>query len=339
LERGRDTVTRRLSIALLLLCTAAAFAQAPEKQIIRSNVAVSGLVGQFYRPAAAPGCLLPGLIVLGGSEGGLNPAVSREAMATAGHGFAALQLGYFGWRGLPETMQLIPVEYFERAVTWLRAQPGVDPGHIGILGTSIGGEAALLVAAHDPAITAVVAAVPSGVVWEGLSGGIDRRPASSFSLAGNPLPDLPYGWTGALRDVYGRYAGGLAGLTRHSKAIIPVERINGPVMLICGSRDSIWPSCRMAAAVVARLRAKRFQHAVAFLKYPHAGHAVFGPPIDPSSPDYADLGSLGGSAAANGAARQTAWPDSLAFLDKALKPVPIPTAVGFTRRVIEQRSN
>ncbi len=313
-------------------------AGSPPSPIDKAALAPGGLVGKLYRPASVEGPL-PGVIVLGGSEGGLNPAVSHEARVIARHGFAALQLAYFGAPHLPESVQLVPVEYFEMAVTWLRAQPGVDPNHIGILGTSIGGEAALLVAAHDPAIGAVVAAVPANVVWQGIGGGIDRHPPSSFSLGGRALPDLPYGWGGAGRDVYQRYAGGLPALPRHPDAIIPVERINGPVMLVCGARDRVWPSCAMAAAVAARLKAKGFPHPVQLLAYPRAGHAVFGPPLDPSSPDYADLGSLGGSAAANDAARQTAWPDALAFLDAALKPAAMTVSVGLLRPLPEPHDN
>jgi dienelactone hydrolase len=110
-------------------------------------------------------------------------------------------------------------------------------------------------------------------------------------------------------------------------------------MLICGGRDRVWPSCAMAAAVAARLQARGFPHPVQFLAYPRAGHAVFGPPLDPSSPDYADLGSLGGSAAANDAARQSAWRDSLAFLDAALKPGAMAVSVGLIRPSPEPHDN
>ena len=324
-----------IAFLLLFLTTATAMAAT---SLERTTVSAEGLVGKLYTPAEGQ-ALLPGVIVLGGSEGGLNPVVSREARLIALHGYAAFQLGYFGLPHLPETLQLVPVEYFERAVDWLSKRPGVDPRHIGILGTSIGGEAALLVAAHDPAITAVVAAVPSGVVWQGIADGIDRDPPSSFTLGGSPLPDLPYGWGGAMGDVYQRYAGGLRAQPRHLRAIIPVERINGPVLLICGARDRVWPSCPMTLAVVARLRARNFPHPLEVLDFPRAGHAVFGPPVDPSSPGYADLGSLGGSAAANAAARRTDWAASLALLDSALKPADISVPVGLSRPVTASRDH
>ena len=75
------------------------------------------------------------------------------------------------------------------------------------------------------------------------------------------------------------------------------------------------------------------------LDFPRAGHAVFGPPVDPSSADYADLGSLGGSAAANDAARRTDWPAFLAFLDSALKPADIAMPVGLSQPVTAPRDH
>ena len=323
-------VTKLLSWLFIVLAMAAVVpARAASPTLLKTKIRTETLVANLYRVTDVPGPL-PAVIVLGGSEGGLNPAVTREATLIARHGFVTLQLGYFGAPQLPETLQLVPVEYFEHAVEWLRAQSGVDTAHIAIVGTSIGGEAALLVAAHDPAITAVVAAVPSNVVWQGLGGGISRDPATSFTLGGRPLPDLPYGWTGVQRDVFGRYVRGLTALPQHPGAIIPVERINGPVMLVCGGRDRVWPSCRMAALVAARLKAKDFQHPVMFLAYQNAGHAAFGAPIDPASQGYAELGSLGGSAAADDAARQNSWVQMLAFLDRALAPVEETNTIGFT---------
>jgi dienelactone hydrolase len=323
---------------LLVMSISMAAAGSPPASLVQTTVSAEGLVGKLYRPAGVQD-RLPSVIVLGGSEGGLNPAVSREARLIARRGYVALQLAYFGAPRLPETLQLIPVDYFERAVDWLGKQPGDDPRHIGIVGTSIGGEAALLVAAYDPAITAVMAAVPSGVVWPGIADGIARSPPSSFTLGGRPLPDLPYGWGGATGDVYQRYAGGLRGLPRHRNAIIPVERINGAVMLMCGERDRVWPSCPMTVAAAARLRARAFSHPLQVLDFQRAGHAVFGPPVDPSSADYAGLGSLGGSAAANDAARRTDWPAFLAFLDSALKPADIAMPVGLSQPVTAPRDH
>jgi dipeptidyl aminopeptidase/acylaminoacyl peptidase len=47
-------------------------------------------------------------------------------------------------------------EDIRAAIEFLTAQPGVDPGRLGVLGLSIGGSAAIHAAAHDPRIRAVI---------------------------------------------------------------------------------------------------------------------------------------------------------------------------------------
>ena len=303
-----------VAVLALMPMADSAFGQSPVPPPTKTAVTANGLVADFYAPADAQGPL-PAVIVLGGSRGGMDERTAWEAKLLAQHGYAALQVAYFLAPGLPTVLQLIPLEYFKTAIDWLRARPGVDPNRIGIVGTSVGGEAALVVAAHYPEIKVVVAAVPSSVIWPGISG----TRTSTFSLAGQPLPYLPYGLSGGFR-IYDQYDDGLNSLAQHTDAIIPVEQINGPVMLICGKLDSLWPSCRMSAQVVARLEANQFRHMVQLLEYADAGHAVFGPPVDPASPAFAYLGGSGGSPAGNNAARNDAWPRSLTFMDATLKP-------------------
>jgi hypothetical protein len=63
----------------------------------------------------------PGVLVIGGSEGGVGlPGVS---VLLASHGFAAVSLSYFGESGQPATLQNIPLEYFKRAVDWMLTLP------------------------------------------------------------------------------------------------------------------------------------------------------------------------------------------------------------------------
>jgi dienelactone hydrolase len=279
----------------------------------RTTVTANGLVADFYRPADAGGPL-PAVIVIGGSRGGMDARTAWEAKTLAEHGYATLQLAYFFAPGLPTAIHLIPLEYFKSAIDWLRAQPGVDPDRIGIVGTSIGGMAALLVASHYPELKVVVAAVPSSVVWSTFG----SSTTSMFSFAGQPLPFLPYGMRSGHR-ILNLYDDGLNAIAQHPDAIIPVERINGPVMVICGTLDSLWPSCRMSAQVVARLHDHKFRHTVRLLDYSDAGHSVFGPPVAPESPDFAALGALGGSPASNNAARLDSWPKAVTFIDAALK--------------------
>ncbi|MEO6923694.1 MAG: acyl-CoA thioester hydrolase/BAAT C-terminal domain-containing protein [Bryocella sp.] len=293
-----------------------AFGQ-PTALPIKSRVNANGLVADLYLPEGAAS--VPAIIVLGGSEGGLGRGAAQEAQLVSEHGYAVLHLAYFGTLGLRAKLELIPLEYFKKAIDWLRSQPSIDPREIGIIGTSVGAEAALRIAAQYPEIKAVVAAAPSSVIWPGIDM-TGRQAQASFTLANKPLSDLPYGWSGSFKGVYALYADGLKDLDEHRDAIIPVERINGPVLLVCGAADSLWPSCAMAHQIEARLRTKEFKHKVQVLKYEDAGHGVFGPPEQASGAKLRMLGSLGGSAEGNNAARTEAWPLALSFMDSALKP-------------------
>ena len=130
----------------------------------KTAVTANGLVADFYLPTEGANPL-PAVIVLGGSRGGMDARTAWEARTLAAQGYATLQLAYFFAPGLPTAIHLIPLEYFKTAIDWLRAQLGIDAERIGIVGTSIGGMAALLAAAHYPELKVVVAAVPSSVVW------------------------------------------------------------------------------------------------------------------------------------------------------------------------------
>jgi dienelactone hydrolase len=281
----------------------------------KTSVTANGLVADLYRPVGAIG-RLPAIIYLGGSEGGMGAAAARDAKITAMSGYAVLQVAYFDAPGLPKDLGLIPLEYFKAAIDWLSVQPGVDPDRIGIVGGSIGSEVALTVASHYRQIKVVVATMPTNVVWPGISH-TTADPPSTFTLGGKPLPDLPYG--SPFTTVYQLYAKGLSALDQHQDAIIPVEQINGPVMLVCGKADTLWPSCPMSEQVAARLQAKNFKHPVELLEYGDAGHAVYGQPLDPTSPRLASLAELGGTVEGNQAARKDSWVRSMAFLDSVLK--------------------
>lgn len=300
-----------------LLASSVAIAAEPLKTAVNDR----GMVANLYTPADLEGAKAPAIIVLGGSEGGLGAGASQDAELIAAHGYVVLQLAYFDAPGLPKELGLIPLEYFKTAIDWLRAQPGVDPQRLGIEGTSIGGEVALVVASHYSEIKAVAAAVPSSVVWPGISQ-THSAPPSTFTLAGKPLPFLPYGWSGPTTSIYDLYAKGLPAIGEHPDATISVEHINGPVILVCGEKDRIWPSCLMSEQVVHRLKAHRFKYPVKLLKYAEAGHAAFGPPSSPGSDRIQKFAALGGTGEGNQAARFEDWPKVMAFMDAALNHKP-----------------
>lgn len=260
----------------------------------------------------------PAVLVLGGSEGGLGPDWTNLAKAMQSEGFSVLHASYFRAPEQNSRLELIPLEYFATALRWLRQQPEVDPTRVAIVGASKGAEAALLVAVRHPDIKAIVAAMPSSVVWPGISWeGATAPMQSSWSEKGQALPHLPHAPFDASRGgtMADNYRASLSAFAQHPEAIIPVERIAGRVMLVCGEDDRTSPSCPMAQQIEQRLREHGRPSAVV-LAYKAAGHPAFGLPLPADNPR---LTSAGGTAEGTNAARADSWKKVLAFLKANLE--------------------
>ena len=316
------SLSRSLTFAALacaaLVWTAPASAQTPAPSAAVAPIGPTlelrdtGLVADYF--AADPSAGSQGaVIVLGGSEGGLGGS-RNLARRLAAAGFDAIAVSYFGEPGQSTTLNEVPIEPVARAREWLEARPG--PGEaIAVLGVSKGGELALLTASRDPALKAVVAAVPSHVVWQGidLQGGMT---GSSWTAGGVPLAYVPYDLSNGFISVHALYAGSLA--SAPAEAEIPVEQIAGPILLVSGQADTLWPSTEMANRVEQRLRASGFPHGVTHLAYPDAGHAVFGGPVRADAPGLERALGVGGTIDGLVTARADGWPRVLAFLKDAL---------------------
>ena len=203
--------------------------QLERRRVTATPVTVHGLVGTFYDAH-----LLgrhPAVLMFGGSEGGQPGGLVARALA--GNGFPVLTLAYFKAPGLPQTLAHIPLEYFNTALSWLTTQPDVEPRRVFLDGASRGGELALLLGTIYPhLIHGVFAAVPSDAV---ICGYPDcSQPA--WTLAGRPVPFT--------RDFGNPYP------QDDPRALIPVQRIAGPVLLSCGGQDQVWPSCTYTQAIV-----------------------------------------------------------------------------------------
>lgn len=304
-----------------------------ERTITRRAVAESVTVTEVRTPALKANLFLPEgegpfptVLVLGGSGGGFP---DQPAALFASHGFAAVSLAYFAVDGLPPELRRIPLEYFDAAIDWIVAHPRLQSDHLTVSGTSRGGELALLLASRDPRIRAVVAYVPSSHVW----GAISRETAekdddyfASWTINGQAVP-----YAGRVRnDAVAPDEHGVVSLTpaylafaqdtaRSDSAWIPVEQINGPVLLISGQRDTLWPSDYFAKQIVRRAQAKGFSFPVQHLSYENAGHAIgagYAPTTVNQSfhPIRKAFIDLGGTPAGLAKARADSWPRVLAFV-------------------------
>ena len=305
--------------------------RAAEPEVAVTLVRDHGLVGTFYR---APGGVRgPAVLTLAGASGGLLSA-SEHPGGLASRGFSVLSLAYFATEGLPAQLSRIRLEYFKAAIDWLRSQPSVDPNRIGVVGISRGGEVALLLAATYPQIKAVVAYVPSHVVWAGCCDSVAQAGAP-WTYRGRPIPHMPPApeirrAINALRRDLGvrrtpLFQRRLEDTVAVTQAAIPVERINGPVLLISGQDDQVWPSSFMAEQIMARLRRHGFKHAHRHLAYSGAGHSIDRPYSstmhinNERHPITKRLFDSGGTPSCTAWAREDSWSKLLEFLEKYLR--------------------
>ena len=280
------------------------------------RIDAGGMLANYF-PAKGEGPH-PAVLLLGGSEGGLAEALRAQALLLQGQGFSTLHLAYHNAPGKSAKLVNIPLEEFYRALDWLKRQPGVDARRIAIVGYSKGAEAGLLVATRYPGIRATVLGMPSSVVWDGMSGEnyLLGSFSSSWSEKGEPIAHLAYKGQPGSDGLMPVFVNGLKELGRNPEAAIPVEKYKGPLMLICGEAEKLWPSCPMTDQIVERAKAKGAPQPVV-LRYKDAGHGVMGAPRSGAEEDKW-VAKLGGTAEGNWAARADSWPKIVAFLREKL---------------------
>ena len=258
----------------------------PGVGLTRKRTPTDAFYGDYFSPADIS-TRKPGVLIFGGSEGGLSG--TTEAAQLASLGYPALAVAYFAEPGLPANLLDVPLEYFVGALSWLSQQPGVDPAHLVAYGVSRGSEAALLLGADFPNIVhGVVALVPSA--WVNCS--FPNCNGAAWTVKGRAIP--------------------FDGQASGEEALIPVTKIQGPIFIDCGDDDAVWTSCQNSNRIKAELSMGfPYQHPI--LEFPDAGHGIGSLVPYLSSSEPAAL--QGRTLSSNQLARESAWPQLLTFLD------------------------
>ncbi len=194
---------------------------------------------------------------------------------------------------------------------------------IGLVGTSKGAEAGLLLGSFYPQVRAVVAYAPSSVVWSSIYGS-DK---SSWSYQGSALPYVGPGGDptyqpprGYPRRVMPNFLYRLKTNTNIQNSVISVERIRGPILLISGKDDQMWPSYKMGEMIMDRLQVYDHPFKDKHLAYDDAGHQIrkFYLPMAGSTAVAGGRLVLGGTIEGNIHALQDSWTKVLDFLGEHL---------------------
>lgn len=244
------------------------------------RVKTDGFHGELFCPEQDnyPG---KALICFGGSDGKFELARKLAAVFQE-RGLTTLALAYVMEEGLPTQFYRVPIDPLETAAKRLH-QMGLK---VGLWGISKGAELALAAGSLLPGlVNAVVAVAPMSTVCQGFSmeRGVSLMPGSAWSFHGRELPYTPFGYK---KTPYGSILWKSLKAREVTmfdlylpmvkkpvpEAVIRVEDITGPILLISSKLDTMWPSQPAAEEIMARLRAHDFSYPYQHLSYDHGSH-------------------------------------------------------------------
>jgi dipeptidyl aminopeptidase/acylaminoacyl peptidase len=206
----------------------------------------------------------PLIVGLGGSEGG-NAWTSNYWKKTRDQfiekGYAFLAIGYFNAPGTPKLLEKIAIEDVHDAIVKATQNNQIDGERIAIVGGSRGGDLALLIASYYDDIDCVVALVPSHAVFPGNT---NHFTTSTWTYNGVELPFIPVNDASVpfimKRDLRGAFTAMLQDTVAEQKALIKVENIKAPMLLISATEDEIAPTTPMCNKMMNRLKQHNFQY-------------------------------------------------------------------------------
>jgi dienelactone hydrolase len=277
------------------------------------EIAEDGIRARFYETSGDANSIA---VVMFDGAGGGYPTDPQPAAALAAAGYPTLAVAYFRNRlgepdGLPAALCEIPVEYGIKCIEWLRRQPGIMPDGIVILGQSRGTELVLLLATRCEGLAGIALFSPSDVLWQ--SSTFQGEPKSAWTERGTGLPFHRFAY--APGNWLPESAASAAYVQEIPEAVIPVERITCPVLLISSRDDRIWPAAKMADAISARMTGTGRQPQN--LQFDDASHVLMGfgdAPIRVSVGPFTM--ELGGTEAGTRRARDAGWAALFRFLEE-----------------------
>src|SRR5690606_476792 len=126
---------------------------------------------------------------------------------------------------------------------------------------------------------------PAGQVWQGMGSsrsGVEK-PGAAWTYRGQELPyltrllaadQLQAALDGAPLRMRPAHEAALADSAAVQRTSIAVEKINGPILLLSGADDQIWPSGPQCEMIMQRLKQSRHPYVDRHVCYAGAGHFI-----------------------------------------------------------------
>ena len=101
----------------MLVLTVSAYAETEKSGMAHDDIILDV---EYYPPSVESGNVA--IMFFGGSEGGI-PNIDVEPFTA--QGYPCIKVGYFGTEHTPARLEMIPLEYFEKAIGMFKSQPEV----------------------------------------------------------------------------------------------------------------------------------------------------------------------------------------------------------------------
>lgn len=241
-----------------------------------------GFVGHMAEPDVAA---KQAVIIIMGGEKSLLPGI-KIAERFADYGILGLSVSLFGAEGLPNKVELIPVDMFEPAVKYLREVKHIKS--LSIYGMSMGSIFAVLVAKYIKGIDNVILVSPTHVPFESTK---DKKHVMGHSVAvwhGEEVPYVKPDFISRKASKYffdaeaGRKVTGMWIAYRDAyqdkkleqAANIHIEKTHARILMIAGTGDEAWPSDYSVIYLNKYLNQIKYDKDYKAILYPNASHLI-----------------------------------------------------------------
>lgn len=240
-----------------------------------------GFVGHLAEPEQTNG---KAVIVIMGGEQSLLPGI-KIAERFADYGFLGLAVSLFGAEGLPDSPDRCPLEMFESAVHYLKAERNIT--HISTYGQSMGSIFAVLAAQYIGSIENVIMVSPTHVPFEGTAK--DKKHMSGHSVAiwrNKEIPFVRADFSKIKTSKYYKtdivphkvlgmwlaYYEAYQDKTAEEKAHLELEKTDARILLIAGGAGEAWPAEYSVSYIEQYLRKKNYGKEYKSIIYPDVSH-------------------------------------------------------------------
>lgn len=228
-------------------------------------MAKDGFVGHLYQPENQKDRAV--VVILGGEQS-LMPA-KYVAQRFADYGIMAVTVALFGAEGLPEGVNLIPLEMAAKAVVELKKRGAKQ---IAVYGMSMGSIAAAYAAKYIPDIDTVIMCSPSHAAFEGT---VDKKHMSGHSMLtwmGEELPFVKPDFTH--KKMYQAFKDAYQDKVLEEKAAIPIEQLKARLLFIASEGDESWPAAYSVGYMKERLTKNNYAYPFKVLLFKESGHLI-----------------------------------------------------------------